>query len=167
MPGLVAPWSRLNNEEQELDLLSGRARFSRYFLYCQVRRDVHETPLSEALGAGGEPAGGERWVKVNVFQPGVSNSPHFYYHGAFFQIGQLGKYWQTGRFDRGARAKTARQLLRVWRDGGSYHAAEPYFEHLLEWIVSRDGDQPTTSQDIPDDLADRSLAAFAEERTQE
>lgn len=164
MPGLVAPWSRLNNEEEELDLFSGRARFTRYFLYCRIRQDVRGTPLSEALAAGGGPGSGERWVKVNVFQPGVSNSPHFIYHGAFFQIGELARYWETGNFDRKARAKTARQLLRVWRDGGSYHAARPYFEHLVEWIAVRDSDQPATGNDIPNDLADRSLAAYARGR---
>ena len=167
IPGYVAPWSRLNNDEQELDLFSGRARFSRHFLYCRVGRELRETPLSEALAAGGGPERGEKWVKVNVFQTGASNSPHFYYHGAYFQIGQLAKFWEAGNLDPTARAKTARQLLRVWREGGSYWAADAYFDHLLECILARDPDQTTTADDIPNDLADKSLAAYAQERAQD
>jgi hypothetical protein len=158
-PGLIAPWSRLNNEEQELDLLSGRARFTRYFFYCQISQEVRETPLSEALDSSDKNDGKEQWVKVNVFQPGVSNSPHFIYHGAFVQTGQLAKYWETGNFTPSARAKSARQLLKVWRDGGSYHAANPYFENLVELIVERNSDEPITVDEIPDDLGGRSLSA--------
>ena len=159
---LVNPWSRLYNEEQELDLNSGRARFTRHVFYCQVRQEITETPLSRAISTSGKQGGNEKWVKVNVFGLGTSNSPHFYYHGAFFQIGELATYWERGNFDQKAREKTAQQLLQVWRDGGSYRAARPYFEHLVEWIISRDSDQPTTADDIPDDWADRSLAEYAE-----
>jgi hypothetical protein len=163
-PGLIAPWSRLNNEEQELDLSSGRARFTRYFLYCQISQNVRDTPLSEVLSSASGGHEEEDWVTVNIFQPGVSNSPHCFFHGAFFQIGQMAKYWEIGNFTPEARAKSARQLLKVWRDGGSYLAARPYFDSLMESIVARSSDQPTTVDDISDDLADRILAAYAKER---
>ena len=63
------------------------------------------------------------------------------------------------RFDQQARAKTARQLLQVWRDGGNYFAARPYFDLLYEEVVSRVAGRPITPEDLPDDLAERALAA--------
>ena len=167
LPGRVAPWSRLNNTEEQLDLFSGRVRVCRHYRYWPVNQEICETPLSEALTARQGPKRGEKWVKVNVCRPGVvSISPHVSYDRAFYQMAELAGCWETGNFDRNARAKTGQQLLRVWRDGGSYHCARPYLEHLRNWVATKDPDQPTTADDIPNDLADRSLAAYAEERAQ-
>lgn len=159
----LAPWSRLNNEEQELDLYSGRARFTRYFMCCQIKQEIRETPLSEVLGIS-TPTNEEKWVYVNIFQPGISISPHCIYHGAFFQIDKLGKWWSVGNLDQSAQMKTSRQLLQVWREGGSYFAADHYFNILEEWIIDRNSDQPITAADIPDDLATRSLAEYTKQR---
>lgn len=163
MIGLIAPWSRMNNTEQELDLFSGRARTTRYFFHCRISQETLDTPISKALAStsGGESK--EKWVFVNIFQPGISNSPHFKYHGAFFQTNRLTKWWEMGNFNAEARAKTARQLLRVWRDGGSYQAADHYFEQLSDWLIDNESNHPLTADKIPDDLVDRSLAAYAKE----
>jgi len=80
---VMNPWSRLYNAEQELDLSSGRARFTRHVLYFQAGRDVRDTPLSLALAGSCEEAGEEEWVKVNIFGLGTHASPHYTYHGAF------------------------------------------------------------------------------------
>ncbi|NLF30040.1 MAG: hypothetical protein GX591_04035 [Planctomycetes bacterium] len=158
-PGLIAPWSRLNNEEQELDLSSGRARFTRYVLYCQVSQEVRNTAISKALGSSRGSEGDEGWVMVNIFQPGVSHSPHFLYHGAFSQITGLEIHWDMADFTQDARAETARQLLKVWRDGGSDSAADRYLDNLAGTVVWDSG-QPTTADAIPDDLAQKSLTEY-------
>jgi hypothetical protein len=168
MPGLVAPWSRLNNEEQELDLVSGRTRFTRHFLYCRVRRDVRATPLSEALAASGAPESGEEWVRVNIFQPGVRHSPHFIYHGAFGNAKQIQTFWELYSFDRQARAKSARQLLRAMREGGSYFAGSDYLDLLKEALGPYPSEgQATSAERIPDDLTERVLAERAEQARQQ
>ncbi|MBI5723004.1 MAG: hypothetical protein HZA50_03520 [Planctomycetes bacterium] len=156
----INPWSRLYNEEQELDLYSGKARFTHHVLYFQTRQDVSETVLSHATSQGGDQPTNEKWVKVNVFGFGFRQSPHFIYHGAFGQIAELEKYWDLGNFDVASRAKTARQLLMVWREGGCYSAAREYFELLMKGIRSRPDGQPTTVGDVSDDLADRAITAY-------
>jgi hypothetical protein len=168
MPGLVAPWSRLNNEEQEIDLYSGRARITRHFLWRRVRQDVRDTPVSEAIAANGGASDAEKWVMVNIFQPDVSNSPHFVYHGALSQANWMLLLWEMHKCDSHARAKTARQLLRVWREGESYHAAYDYFD-LLERALGagRKRDEVVTAEEIPEDLVERTLAKRAEEMRQQ
>ncbi len=159
---LLNPWSRLYNEEQELDLNSGRARFTRHVLYFQVWQDVRETPLSQAVNASEKVPGDEHWVMVNVFGLGTRKSPYFTYHGALAQVQLLANYWDTGDFDAAARSKTARQLLRVLREGG-YPGG--YFKLLDEGLISRPSGQPTTDRDIPDDLDERALTAYAGKTT--
>lgn len=163
-PGVVAPpWSRLNNIEQGIDLYSGRIRVTRHFLYLQVSREVCETPLSKALAGTDYRQKGGKWVKANVSQPGASNSLHIPYPGAFAHTGFLTRLWQTGNFDEGARAKTAAQLLRVWRERRGRGAAEEYCDALLECVVSRDPHRPTSADEIPDDLPARIPALSGEE----
>ncbi len=150
-----------------MDLFSGRTRLTRYFLYCQVGREICETPLSEALAEGQDQERGEEWVKVNVSQPGNPDSPYIVYHEVQREMLILAVLWKLGNLDQEARAKTARQQLRVWREGGFDSAVRPYCDHLAELIDARDSDQPITADDIPDDLADRSPAAFAEEQSKQ
>jgi len=168
-PSYVARWSRLNNEEQELDLNSGQSRFSRYFLYCLISQEIRPTAVSEALAGDAREPGERKWVMVNIFQPGLRVSPHFTYHAAFAEIRALAMLWEVFEYGPGARTKTARQLLRALRQGGR---ASRYVSYLLEWTESRSWPPPPTADDIPDDLVARSLgdrAAGAErqERTPE
>ena len=156
------PWSRLYNEKQELDLYSGRARITWHRLYLQTGQEIRETPLSESLGSGGEHASDEKWVTVNVFGFGGGISPHFAYHGALADIDTLAKYWEMYNFDEAARAKTARQLLKVFRHGESYFADREFFRWLVEWSTSRPFGQPTTAKDDPDDLLERCLSTREE-----
>ncbi|MGC9453636.1 MAG: hypothetical protein ACP5HU_02120 [Phycisphaerae bacterium] len=163
MPGLIAPWSRINNEEHEIDLFSGQARVTRYILYLQVSQKVRETPLSEAIGADENPPEKRQWVKVSIFQPFMRRSPHFTYRGAFAQARRMESSWETGEFTPEARAKSARQLLRLWREGGSCRAADPHLQHLRDLAEQAERRRkPVRADDIPDDLVDKILAEMKE-----
>lgn len=167
MPGLVAPWSRLNNEEQEMGLCSGRARFTRYFLYVQVTQNVVETVLSEVLAKDESENCKEQWVKVNISQAGTRNSPHFTYHGAFARANALANLWRFYEFDAGARQRSAHQLLRAMREGGSYYVGGEYLRLLEEVLGPEPKEGQSTSIDkIPEDLVERTLAKHAEEMRQ-
>lgn len=152
------PWSRLYNEKQELDLYSGRARITWHRLYVQTGQEIRETALSQSLGASGERPSDEKWVTVNIFGFGVNISPNFAYHGAFAEINGLTQYWEVYNFDEAARAKIARQLLTVYREGGFYFGANELFAWLEQWSASRPMGQPTTAKDVPDDLVERCLS---------
>lgn len=162
MPWLIAPWSRINNEEHEIDLYTGQARITWYILYFQVGREVKETPLSEAIGANENPPQQRQWVKVNIFQPFMRRSPHFRHHGAFGMARHLEAFWEMGDFTPEARAKSARQLLRLWREGGT-SADRPYTQYI--WDLAEQAERRRKSvraDDIPDDLVDKILIGLKE-----
>jgi hypothetical protein len=163
LPGLVAPWSRLNNEEHELDLCCGRVRVTRHFLWVQVGQEMLETPLSQAL-AGESAGGGPQWVRVNTFQPWVRTSPNYLYHGAVWYANATRIHWDMYKCDPAARAKISRQLLRVLREAGSDSAGSDYLRLLDESLHPREGSgRATAAGDIPDDLVDRALALRAQQ----
>lgn len=165
MPGLLG--SRLNNEEQEIDLWSGRARFTRHFLFCQVRREVRPTALSETIALDGRAVTKEQWVRVVVKEMGLGKNCHFRYHGAFAEANGLARLWEFYEFDTEARAKSAKQLLRAMREGGSYFVGSDYMR-LLQETLGHDPVEGRTiaASEIPDDLVDRTLAKRAEEMRQ-
>ncbi|MFW6066076.1 MAG: hypothetical protein ACOC9S_04585 [Planctomycetota bacterium] len=162
MPWLIAPWSRINNEEHEIDLYTGQARFTRHILYLQVGREVKETPLSEAIGADENPPQQRQWVKVNIFQPFMRRSPYFTHHGAFGMARYLEDLWVRGDFTPEARAKSARQLLRLWREGGA-SADRPYTQYIWDLAEEAERRRKSVRADvIPDELVDRILAELNE-----
>lgn len=152
----------MGNQEQEFDLHSGRARFTWHLFYCQTWQSVRETPLSEATAGQGPQVGQEEWVMVNMFA-GLPNSPHYNYHGAFYEADALAGLWKTCSFDADARAKSGRQFLRALREGRCDVAGSEY-RRLLEGIVTpyRARGQPVGAADIPDDLVQSALAKRTE-----
>jgi hypothetical protein len=164
VPELVAPWSRLNNEEQDFDLCTGRQRITRYFLYGKISQDVRDTSLSEAVSRSGQVPNGEKWVHVCVFPPFSRMSPNFIYHGAFAEIRELELYWRLYNFQTAAQEKSAVQLLRAMREGGSDNVGNKYLRRLQEVMEKEPPGRETTAADtIPDDLADRVLAEHSDE----
>ena len=163
MPGVFG--SRMNNEEQEMDLWSGRASFTRHFLFCRVRREVRPTPLSEAIALEGPGATREQWEEVIVNEIGlVGTRSHPIYHGAFALANMLARHWEIYGFEAEARAKSAKQLLRAMREQGTDSAGPPYIR-LLQETLGRDpvAGRTVAASEIPDDLADRALAECAAE----
>lgn len=148
LPSLVAPWSRLNNTEGELDLFSGRMRTTRYFLWIQIAREIDETPVSKALGRDANDQ--ERWVRTHVFQPFRRVSPQYIHGSSPAAINHLARIWDVQKFTPEAREKTARQLLRMLRKPGA-RAVEPWFEALDELSAGHSPDVPVTAEEIPQD----------------
>jgi hypothetical protein len=160
LPSLIAPWSRLNNTEEEMDLYSGRVRTTRYFLWMQIARKIDETPMSKALGDDANPQ--ERWVRTATFQPFRHVSPQYVHSRAPCAIVRLAAIWKKHGFTAEARGKTARQLLRVLRRP-NVSAVGRWFDALQEISDGRSPDVPVEAEDIPDDLDEKALAAEADD----
>lgn len=152
------PSSRLWNEEQDLDLLSGRARFTHHLLGVPVWQEVRDTPLSTALGRGGVPGVPEDdWVQVNSFGPFAHSSPNTVFHPVLWQAEDLERIWDAGRFDAASRNKSAAQLLAVWQKAGYGHAGNSYLSLLRNLVTAHANQASMTATDLPDDMVDRAL----------
>ncbi len=86
---IFSPWSEINCRHEEINIKTGQARYSRYIWFICVSERVEETFISKLLnGERVEKGDIEEWQKVNtrsLFGP----SPHYRFHAAYFQIGQL------------------------------------------------------------------------------
>jgi hypothetical protein len=126
------PWDPLNCWQNDIDITSGRIRYSRYLFWIPIRTTVFDSALTGALSPedlAGRPA---EWHPVATFSPGLHHSPHYMYHAAFSQIRELEISWDFGKMTPAARRETARNLLGLWQHAGSYFRAGDYIQAVLE-----------------------------------
>lgn len=129
-------WSPVNCWCHDVDIRSGRLRYTRYIFWMPVRHRIEESALSTALfpnGGGGEPA---EWHHVLTFSPGVHYSPNYVFHAAIGQIRKLEGCWSGGKFTPEARQASARRVLQLWQQRGNDSAADDYLRALGEVALS-------------------------------
>lgn len=143
-------WSRLNCWDEEIDILSGRMRYTRYLFYCRVSERVASTELSEALRPTDFDPDAPKWRKVNTFSPGVHHSPHYAYHAASAQTRTLVMYWRMGQFTPAARRESALRLLADYQRGKGYFVAEPYLRQLSDLVGERFVQKPVIPVEMTD-----------------
>jgi hypothetical protein len=112
---VFSQYSRINCRQQEVDVLSGFRRDTRYIYWVPVNRTISETPLSGALAGCSRPTSKHQWEYVYTFGPYTRHSPHYIYHSAFSQIRQLQLIWNEFEFDAVERRESAQGLLRDWQ----------------------------------------------------
>lgn len=142
------PWSPINCRHEEVDILSGRIRHTRYLLFYRIENRVEDSPVTKALLHEDLPPRAPEWHRVNTFSPNGRISPHYSYHGAIAQIRELQLCWDSGKFTREARRKSARRLLLLWQQSGGDDAAKPYLRALSE-ISFREERDAVTELDLP------------------
>jgi len=125
-------WSRINCREQEVDVLSGLRRDTRYIYWVPVSRKVTDTPLSAARSNVSSTTIEPQWESVNTFGPYTRHSPHYIYHAAFSQIGQLELLWTEFEFDVVKRRDSAQGLLREWQTTHSDSSADAYIQQQMK-----------------------------------
>lgn len=129
--GLMA-WSRINCWNYDIDVKSGRIRYTRYLCYVQVADRVEDSALSSILKDQMSVAGPPEWRRVHTFSPGVRHSPHYVYHSAISQIKDIETIWTVDKFTDDAKRRTAADLLKLWqRDKGDWEARD-YLRELWE-----------------------------------
>ena len=139
---MFSPWSRINCRQQEVDVLSGLRRDTRYIYWVPVSRNVTNTHLSDALSGEAPTTNVPRWEFVNAFGPYTRHSPHYIYHAAFNQIWQLQLIWTEFEFDAVKRRESAQGLLREWQTTGTDSSADDYLHEqmkIAEQVVAPNG----------------------------
>ena len=83
------PWTPFNCWHEDVDINTGKIRYSRYLLFYCVKTEIRDSPLSLALLPQERNGVTPDWRRVNTFSPGRRVSPHHMFHGAFYQIREL------------------------------------------------------------------------------
>ncbi len=133
------PWSGVNCWQDDIDITSGRIRYTRYLLWMPVQRSVKDSALTTAVAAPATATSRPAWQPVVTLSPGFHNSPHYRYHGAINQIRDLEICWEFGWMTLAARAETARQVLRLWQQTGRCHGRPAdYIQAVWELALAAD-----------------------------
>lgn len=122
----LLPWSPINCWQYEVDLHSGRIRYTRYLAFIPVSQRIDESALSRALLPDEEQGSQPDWRLVMTLSPGVSNSPHYSFHSAMDQIGKLETLWHSAGASAADRRSSAMRVLELWQEGQCDDAAAPY-----------------------------------------
>lgn len=127
---LFIPWSEFNCRHEDVDINSGRLRFTSYLLYLKTSERIEDTPLAGVLPVDLLACRKPEWRRVNTFSPGVHHSPHYKFHAASYQIRDLSLIWEMNSLSEPVRQKTALHLLALWRHSQSDFLASDYLQDL-------------------------------------
>lgn len=142
------PWSGLNCCQNDIDLTSGRTRFTRYLLWVPVRRIVNDSTLTTALSLRDRTRLVAEWRPVVTLSPGFHHSPHYRFHAATSQIRHLEICWEFGKMTQAARRETASHVLRLWRQSGDDSRAGEYIQAV--WTQALEANKKGAMIDVSD-----------------
>jgi hypothetical protein len=142
------PWSGLNSWRYDIDINSGRIRYTRHFFWIEVTSSIRDSILTKALSP--EDLSGRLldWHPVTTLSPGQHYSPHHRFHGAIFQIRELESCWETGKMTPTARRVMARQVLQLWQENLSDHRAGDYIQAV--WAKAGEAEKRGKVMDVDD-----------------
>jgi hypothetical protein len=126
------PWSRINCSTTDIELCSGRTRYTRYLFWIPVERTVSASALTKELSPKDLPGSQCEWQPVVTLSPRVRHSPHYVYHSALSQIRDLESIWKAKRIPKESRRADAIRLLRLWQKSGCREAQLFLDEKLKE-----------------------------------
>jgi hypothetical protein len=144
------PWSPINCWHYDVDIHTGRERYTRVFLFTKVAQRVEESAVSAALKLEDVRGVQPDWQRVATGSPRAYGSPHYSFQAAHSQILELESYWRMGEFTSSARRASAKRMLQLWQRGQGASAAGPYLLALLRIVTDMEhkvdeGDLPPVS----------------------
>lgn len=123
-------WSPINCSYQDIDIYTGRVRYTTMVYWIPFKREIQHTVISKALEIKSLTSTQGNWKRVNTFSPGVRHSPNHDLHGAFSLIKKLELVWNINDFDSKARKLSAEKVLHLWIESGSNFGADEYIRNL-------------------------------------
>jgi len=143
-------WSAINYWTYEVDILSGRIRYTRYLFFVPIRQKIEDSALTCALQVEDYPGTTCEWRRVPTHSRGVRYSPHYAFHGAIAQIRELELVWEMGQFTPAARRATAKRVLELWQKENDDSAAHDYIRTVADLAFRSDADKRSTNEtDLP------------------
>jgi hypothetical protein len=128
---LFVPWSRINCRTVDINIRTGEARRARHLWCVRMSWAIEETAISKALGGvtvGKED--GDPWRRVLTLSMWQGHSPHYTFHSALYQAGQLDQLSVLYRLSDAEKREIATKILTLWQVDGSDSAAGQYLAKL-------------------------------------
>jgi len=144
------PWTKLACTEEDINLLTGHARITKYYWYIQLSQTVEETELSTILKQ--TPTSDDKdWVRVNTFNTGSRHSPYHKYHGTFGDIAMFtmaieDAEYSGNKWSEDARRKAAQEMLRAIR----LQSGREYSEQIRNMIDELESQAHIKPTDVPE-----------------
>ena len=156
----IFTWSPLNCTQEEVDIRTGRLRYTWYLLYCKVSQRVEDSPLTTALLPKAVKSVEPDWHLVNTFSPFTHRSPHYVFHGAVAEIREVAAVWDMAPFQPDAKRQIAQTVITLWQRDGSEFCATEYIESLGQLACERatkniEKTTPVTVEDLPQPTTQR------------
>ena len=121
----LLPWRSVNCSHHDVDIHSGRLRFTQYLFWVPVQERIEDSSLTRALRPDDLAGTGPSWRRAMTLSPG-HHSPHYVFHSAIHQIQELERLWRLADFSPEARRASAKRVLQLWQQHGEDSEAGEY-----------------------------------------
>jgi hypothetical protein len=115
-------------EIQEVDINSGKIKYTTYILFIPIHTEISKTELSNYA----EITPNSCWKYVNLFVGMSKVSPHYKFHGAIAQIQEIELAWTLSKASPEQRRIDTARLLKSWQSTKSYFAAAKIVSNIQE-----------------------------------
>ena len=132
----LLPWSPVNCWHRDIDIQSGRIRFTRYLFWMPIDQRIEDSSLTKALRGSDTAETAPEWRRVLTFSPGLRHSPHYRYHSAIAQVRELEMALSLATFTSETRRPSARRVLRLWQESGEDRGARDYLRAVAELALA-------------------------------
>ncbi|MBI5817715.1 MAG: hypothetical protein HZA88_01920 [Verrucomicrobia bacterium] len=149
VPPLDLPWCNgFYGRSTDIDIVTGRLRYSRYVLWIPVRQTVENSVLTKALPPEEVKSAKPEWHIAKT-------EPHWFcfvdhmFGGAPAVIQQLKTIWELGSFTPAAKSTTVKTILQLWQRDHSYRSSSRYVDALGELALARQNKSPIDVAGLP------------------
>lgn len=106
-----------NCTKDEINIITGQGRHSRYIAFIRVSQETYDTAISRVLPNPVRQTGVAVWHPVNTFAPPTRHySPHYRFHGALHQAKEVELLFKVLNPTKERQAQIAEEILRAWQN---------------------------------------------------
>jgi hypothetical protein len=146
--GPLSKWSKLNCKYTDVDINTGRIRYTRYLFYRKTSEKIEDSVITKTIGQSG-PGVSSDWKRVSAFCPG-SISPHYKYHSAISHIHIVEMLLQSHDFSDEAKRYIAQSVLNRWQTQGNAFGIDKYLYDLWNIADQKAESVPNVTLSIDD-----------------
>jgi len=109
-------WSGMWCEYQDVDINTGRIRYTRNFWHRKTSERIERTLITEALSKDFLANSTSEWKRVYTIPFIIGISPSYLYHSAILRIRTIERDWETNSISRGEQQEIAKKVIKYWHE---------------------------------------------------